>query len=137
MSTPPPFPWQKGSHDDHAVAVVEVEVCRVHHTGHVLSTHHLQDQVDNSIVMDWPSGGQEQVGFALLTEATRREAILEFLVQMSDDPEWLPRMQEMTDEERDAKFKELGESLTKVVQNIVDGIAESCVRETYERFTRE
>lgn len=135
MSNSPPLPWYKGSHKDHSVAVVEVEVCRVHHTGHVFSTHHLQDQVDNSVVMAWPGGGQEQVAFALLTEAVRREAILEFLVQMSHDPEWLPTLQAMSDEERDTKFKELGVSLTKVVQNIVDGIAENCVREAYGQFT--
>jgi len=134
--TSPPLPWKKGQQEHYATVVVEVEVCRVNDTGHVFSTHHVQGQEYQEILMTWPSGGQEQVAFALLTEACRREAVLDFLVQMSNDPDWLKNLQDLPEEEREEKFKAMGESLTKMVQNITDGIAESCVREAYDAMVR-
>ena len=101
---PPPGPWQKGQHAEYGLAVAEVIVIR-DKSGRVFSKHQLQDDGDVGVVQDWPSCGIEQMAFALLTEATRREALLQMLLLESNSPQQFALLQEMTPEARQAKFE--------------------------------
>jgi hypothetical protein len=88
---PPALPWTKGDHGSYSMVKVEVEVCR-DEFGRVYTLHRLQDETDRETVMKWPSGGQEQIAFALLLEAVRREAVLGVLLELTKDKEFLSQL---------------------------------------------
>jgi hypothetical protein len=119
--------WEKGRHDDHEVVVIEVRIRRDAH-GRVVSNHFPQDETDLSILEGWPSGGMEQVAFALLTEAVRREALLDVILQASADVSAVRRWRNGTEEERGLIL----DNLTRVVRSGMDGgvgrIAASALR---------
>lgn len=109
--------WAKGHHADHDVVVIEVLVRRDQH-GRVLSEHRLQDDGDRQVVDTWPSGGMEQVAFALLTEAVRREALLDVILKATHQPEireiWTNASEEMKGQ--------LTHELTRAVQESMSGV---------------
>ena len=88
---PPARPWKKGDQTDYSALIIEVEVCR-DKQGMVFSSHRLQGVEDRQVAMSWPTGGLEQVCFALLVEAVRREALLGIITVMSGEPEVLQRL---------------------------------------------
>ena len=125
---PPMLPWQKGSHEDHAVLTVEVDVCR-DLIGRVFSMHRLQGEDDASVASTWPGGGHEAVGFALLTEAIRREAMLEVLILASQNGSHIRRIMALPEEERRLEFDKMGAGLTGVLLKIIGQIAPNAIEE--------
>ena len=114
-----------GTHD---VIVIEVEICR-DEFGRVYSAHNLQGEGDGTVSMTWPGGGQREVAHALLTEALRREAVVSVLVRLTQDEEYLAKLQAMTEEERDAEVEKLGTALLKSVGGTAHRMAKGIVQD--------
>ena len=85
---PPPRPWKKGEQEDYKALVVEIHVCQ-DSTGRVWSSNSFQDLVDEETAQGMPQGGSQQIAYALLTEAYRREVFVDALVHLSRDPQFL------------------------------------------------
>jgi len=113
---------------------VEVEVCR-DAEGRVFSSHGLQSDEDVQIALSWPSGGQEQVGFALLTEAVRREALLEILLVLSKDESFPQRFAGMSFEEKEAQVADLTARLRVQMDNVVARLAKGAIEEAIHNTT--
>lgn len=87
MTKPPPLPWTPGVHADHSVVRLVMEIVRLDN-GQVFSRMTPASDGDNNLLLQWPGHGLEQVGFATLVEAVRREARTSVLVRLSNDPEF-------------------------------------------------
>ena len=131
----PPGPWSKGDQGMYSMAVVEVEVCR-DAFGRVFSNHHPQEDADKDLVLTWPSGGQEQIAFALLAEASRREALLVMLVQMTKDKAFLSKMLALPEAEREKRMQDMAKALRMQMNRTVARIAEDVIREAFHNVTR-
>lgn len=132
-SVPPPAEWEKGQHPDHDVVCVEVLLRRDAH-GRVYTEHHLQDAVDHEVVLRWPSGGLEQVAFALLVEAVRREAVLDLALQISQEPSFLRNLAAATDDERAAAIGRMADALRATVQQTVARVARAAILDALQQF---
>lgn len=126
---PPARPWEKGIHEDYSALVLELEVCRDGH-GRVFSNHHLQDEKDQQVAMSWPSCGMEQVAFALLLEAVRRESLLCVLALMSQDPEALNRLMQMSETERAVWIQEMAAKVQQQIASVSERLVENAVQNT-------
>ena len=133
---PPPMPWEKGNHRLYSMAKLELEVCR-DEFGRVFSFHRLADETDKATVMEWPAGGQEQIAFALLTEATRREAILGLLLRMTKEPDFIARFEAATEEEQAVLLSELADILRVQMNRTVTRLASVVVSEAVQMVRRE
>lgn len=127
---PPPGPWTKGQHPEYDLLVAEVLVIR-DDVGRVYSKHQLQDDADAQVALGWPSSGIEQIGFALLTEAARREALLQMLMLESSQPAKLARLRAMSDEDRLAELDQMGKQLRIQMNKTLAAVATSVVQEAY------
>ena len=131
---PPPETWVEGKHEDHDVLVLEVLVRRDHATGHVHSIHRVgSDGVD--LVSSWPTGGLEQVAFALLAEAVRREAILDMIIKATHDPEFLSGYKSATPEAQKVILNDLSTALRGTMAQTISRISEAALREALEQIT--
>jgi hypothetical protein len=81
----PRKPWVKGVHPNYACFVMEVIVV-TDNQGDAWSTHDLQSDQDRQVAGGLESGGIEQAAHALFCEAIKREALLDILIKMSNDP---------------------------------------------------
>jgi hypothetical protein len=125
---PPPRPWKKGKHPDHEVVEIVIEICRDEH-GRVFSSHRPLEESDEEVALGWPSGGMEQTAFALLTEAVRREAVLQVLVLASHKPELLLRLRDEKGEGRQKLLADVRERLKMQMNGTVARIAEGALEE--------
>lgn len=116
------------------MAVVEVQVC-YDDLKQVYSQHEPQSEGDRELLMSWPGGGQEHVAFALLSEAAKREALFSMLLNMSNKPDFIARLEGMTDEEREAAFEELSVAVMATMGETVQRIAKNCVKAAYQEVT--
>jgi len=143
ITHPPPFPWGRGEQRVEVDGIryayttvhVVVEVCR-DEIGQVFSHHRLSDEGDEKTIGDWPGGGQQEVAFALLTEAVRREALVEFLVQMSNDKTFLEEIKALEGAELEAKLAELTKALRVQMNRTVGRLADAAIRETFALVTQ-
>ena len=127
----PDYPWKKGQNPDYSVAVLEVEVC-LDDLKHIYSSHRPQGDEDRELLLTWPGGGQEHVAFALLAEATKREAIFSMLLNMSNKPGFLGRLAEMPEAERDKAFEDISMVVMHTMGRHVQRIAKAAVEAAYE-----
>jgi len=91
--------------------------------------HTLQDAQDQNTAMSWPTGGQEQVAFALLTETLRREALFGVLVRMTKDKTLPDRFVQMSPEMQQALLSEMGQQLRDQLSAVAEKMAEAAVEE--------
>ena len=131
---PPKFPWAKGNHESYGAVVVEVHVCKDEHH-RVFSMHQLQGPLDRETALKWPSGGQEQVAYALLMETLRREAMLEILIRMSKEPTLPARLLTMTEDERGKVTTEMVDNLKSQINTVMDRLAVAAVHEAMREIT--
>lgn len=127
----PDYPWKKGKQPGYEVAVLEVEVC-MDDLKQVYSSHRPQGPEDQALLMSWPGGGQEHVGFALLAEATKREAIFSMLLNMSNKPGFLVQLAAMSEEDRDKALQDISVVVTHMMGQHVQRLAKSVVLAAYE-----
>jgi hypothetical protein len=117
FTPPPPFPWKKGL-GEYAAFVLEVHVCEVP-PRQVYSRHQFQSREDELTAWKLLSSGQEQISFALLTEALRRESYLQALIHLSSDKEFLGKYAEGDEEKRqEIAGKLAGGLVEETVQNV-------------------
>lgn len=86
MTQPPPFPWKKGKQKGYTAFSLEVTVCQ-DDNGWVFSVHDAASEEDSQIISGLPNHGVEQIAYALLTEALRRELYVEVLLALTQDRE--------------------------------------------------
>lgn len=129
----PPTPWSPGRYETHEVVKVDVTVCR-DRLGRVYSSHSLSES-DREIALGWPTGGQEQVGFALLTEAVRREAILSLLILMSNDRTAFERIRALPEDMQRAEFENLGQTVTTNLRRTIDALVVGSLQDALEMMS--
>lgn len=123
----PPYPWEKGQHSDYQAFVVEVEIA-VDQYGVPWSNHKLQDQRDHEITSTMKSGGMEHVAHALINEAVKREALLEVLIRMSNDPEFQGRIQDEASEAQSDLEQEVAGAIVEVFRRAAHELAPEAAR---------
>jgi len=126
----PPLPWTRGRHGTHEVASIEVQVCR-DEFGRVFSCHNPVDKSDQELMADWPGHGLEQVALALLTEALRREALLQMIIRMSQDKDFVAKLNAMSPEDRQKELDGMRARLTTQVRRTTDRLAKDVVNEAF------
>lgn len=123
----PPYPWLKGKHDDYTAFVVEVEIA-VDQYGVPWSNHKLQNQSDHDITSQMKSGGMEHVAHALVSEAVKREALLEVLIRLSNDPEFKGRLQDPAPEAQENLVNEASAAIIEVFRRAAGELAPEAAR---------
>lgn len=123
--------WTKGKHTDYSAFVMELHVRR-DRDGSLRTRRLLQDEEDRAVAQSMGnSGGLEEGAWALLTEATRAETLLQLLVKLSNDPQ----LQEKFSSDP-ASFEDVVARLTKdtleQMTRGLDTLVPSLARETAE-----
>jgi hypothetical protein len=127
IKPPPPQPWVKGVQPGYRCFHATVEVCQ-DDENNVYSSHYLSEDEDAHICDSLGSKGLEQLGFGLLTEALRREALIEMLIRLSADETFIEQYM-AGDEESQTKAKmefsvDMSKMLEKIMFNMVPSITE-------------
>ena len=116
----------------HDEVVVEIVIRREKETGRVSSEHRLKDESAHEIVAAWPSGGLEQVAFAILAEAVRREALLDVILHMSHhQAEWA----KASESEREAITNRLTQAVKESMNGTIGRLAGSATRAALDLVT--
>ena len=121
---------------DFEEVVLEVRLRRDSY-GRVTSTHNPQSPADEAVLTGWPSGGLEQVVFALLTETIRREALLDVILLASKDSGVLARWATSTEEEQSQMESDLLSGLQQSLSEMTRRIATPVVRDILTRMAKE
>lgn len=87
----PPYPWEKGQHEDYTCFEVRILVCEDAEGG-VWSEHRLGAE-DVELAQTLSGGGARQIAHALLIESVRREVFAEVLIELSKQDGYLERYQ--------------------------------------------
>lgn len=126
---PPSPPWTPGRKADHTVIRLMVDLLRMD-DGRVFSDLSLEPE-QLQLMAQWPNGGLAESGYALLVEAVRREAIFGILLQQSQDPTFMAKMNGLSPEKREIELKELASKVASQVSDLTDRIAFDVVRDVY------
>lgn len=126
--------WRKGRSPGFEVVAVEVLVRRDEH-GRVISAHDLQTDEGREIVVGWPSGGMEQVAFALLVEAVKREALLDVILRASHDSNFVEKWKSLGADEREPLIQEMVKALRVGMAGTVARVAETALRGALEQVS--
>ena len=120
------------------VLKVVVTVLRDGRNG-VGSSHDFASEEDRRVAMSWPSGGLEQVAFALLSEAVRREALLDVLLLLSEDPGYRERLVGMGAEDREREVVRLEclvrEQITTIAKIVTKGAVSEALQVVLDEGT--
>jgi hypothetical protein len=85
-------PWTKGENPEYSAFVIEVHV-RKDRSGALRSFRRLQDDQDERVSASFGmTGGMEEGAWALIVESVRAEAMLQVLVQLSNDPDFKKKL---------------------------------------------
>lgn len=114
--------------------VIEVRIRR-DDFGRVSSIHDLRGEEDRKTALSWPSGGLNEVAFALLAEAVKREAIVDVGLQATHDPDFLRKWQ-VADESGKASIEaDIIKALRVGMAGTVSRLAENAIRGALSQFT--
>jgi len=137
---PPSHPWQKGKGDDYTAFVMEVHVCETYPRQPVrmVYTHHdFQSPEDRDTARGLISAGEEQIAYALLLNAMRREGFIEALIQYQKDKEFLDRYSAADVDERQDLENELAAKMVTVLSRLIRKMAPEVARETLMMMSSE
>lgn len=115
--------------------IIEVRIRRDEY-GRVSSIHDLQGEEDRKTVLSWPSGGLNEVAFALLSEAVKREAIVDVGLQATHDPTFLNKLK-TGDAAKESAVSELSKILCAGIAVTVSRLAENAIRGALEQYTAD
>jgi hypothetical protein len=141
MLKPPTYPWKRGqqprqgNETAYEALSLEVEVC-LDEMKQVYSSHKPLTGEDQELAMTWPGGGQEHIGFALLVEAARREAILSMLINMTNKPGFIASLAGLSEEKRQERLAEMALVLRHTMNSTLEGIAQQVVEEAYQTMVQ-
>lgn len=128
--------WPKGKHPSYDAFVIEVGVRR-DHDGPWRSYRRLQTEQDATVAESLgPSRGMEEGSWALLTETVRTEAMLQFLVKLSNEPELLSKLRS-AGKAPENLIEKLAEVTLKQLRLTLDKTVPGLVRETVEQVCDE
>lgn len=130
MSTPLPV-GKKGKHPEGDGVVLEVWICRAP-SGQIFTQTRPQSPEDQDVLLSWPSGGMEQAVMGLLTEAVRREALMDILLKESDDPGSLKRCLTLPPEEEKSWLVDMSTGLQKLFGKVVKDLAPGAFRDSLQ-----
>lgn len=116
---PPPFPWVDGVTDKYRCFSLLVKVLQTN-DGFVFSNHRPATDEDEKTATTFPNGGLEQIAFALLMEAVRRETFILSMVKMTGDKEYLNKYLEADEEKKMEIETELAENVREVLQKNIN-----------------
>ena len=125
---PPPQPWKKGAQDDYTAVALEVHLCG-DTTGRVWSYHDFQTPGDAEAALTLPHGGTQQVAYALLVEAYRRECFVTALAEMSHNPTFLDDYRKGTPEQREALESRISTAAREVMRRTLEKMGTGAPRE--------
>lgn len=125
---PPPMPWKKGIHEDYKCFVLEVRVC-CGPNGDVWSVHDVQSPEDGEVTKTLDSFGQNQMAHALLTEALRREAFWQVLLELEGDKSFVEKYKNLDESGQELVVKKLTNSCRYVVNKASERMMPNVVKE--------
>lgn len=137
LAGPPPLPWGTGKTEStpeqagFESLAIEVGVA-VDDLQQIFSYHTLKSDEDEEVALGWPGGGQQYIAYALLTEATRREAILAVLVNMSNDGDFLAKVDALSPEEREELYNDFSLKVCMQMGKLAQKIARECVVQAFD-----
>ena len=126
--------WVKGKKDGAETVFLTVAIRRDKH-GRVLSTHFPQDEDDSAVLQSWPGGGMEQVAFALLTEAVRREALFDVILKSSHQPEFRSAWKNSTEEGKGVIIQDLTRGVRESMNGVIGRLIGSAIRTALDLIT--
>lgn len=126
--------WKKGKQDGAETVFVTVAIRRDKH-GRILSTHFPQDEDDNAVLQSWPSGGMEQVAFALLSEAVRREALFDVILKSSHQPDFRAEWKNSSEEEKGVILRHLTRGAQESMNGVIGRLIGSAIRTALDLIT--
>lgn len=132
---PPPFPWISGVTDKYRCFSLLVEILQTNE-GFVFSNHKPATDKDEQTATTFPNGGLEQIAFALLMEAVRRETFILAMVNMTKDKEYLTKYSEMGEEERMEVETELAENVKEVLKKNINQMSFPTAKEILFMITK-
>lgn len=114
--------------------ILEVHIQR-EHSGAVYSKHVPRDASDLDVLRTWPTEGIPEVAFALLTEAVRREAVLDAILWVGSHPENRQRWRE--GDQQEAILADLSPRLCEVIRQTTCRLSATALREALDQVTKE
>lgn len=112
---------------------VRVEVVR-DERGRVSSSHDLATPEDRALALTWPTGGLEQVAFALTNEAVHREALFDVILRAGIEPKLLERLGSMSPEEREAEVAREAARVTEMMSRTLTRLSRGAVRAAFDHL---
>ena len=134
--TPPSFPWIAGVQKDYTMVRIEVQICQLNN-GDVYVGHQPLTEEDEKTLIQMPSYGQEQISYALSLEGLRREAYIQLLLKLQDDPEYLNRLKNMDPETKTLEITELSDILIDFMEKTISKLAPFAVEEIIEMLSNQ
>lgn len=135
----PPTPWTKGKHEGHSVFNLEVEICEVDKGGvrMVFTQHDFQSVADEKVCRALKSMGEEQIAYALLLNALRREMFIETLLHIQQDPTFLSSYKEADEEEQRNREVEVAAKMVTTLDRAIRKMAPEVAREILAMVTSQ
>lgn len=131
---PPKMPWSKDS-EDYSTFDIRVSICEKLRKGcrEVFSSHDFLSTEDMEVARSLLSLGEEQISFALLVEALRREMYVQCIVEIGQNSsEFLAEYADGDEEKRQEIAEAWGENLYLAVCTNVSKMAVSTAQEVLE-----
>lgn len=127
--------WTKGRQEDGSETIFLTVAVRQDVHGRIVSAHFPETETDEATLQTWRGGGLEQVAFALLTEAVRREALLDVILKASVDPGITRCWASSSEEERAAILQGLVKGAQESMGFAIDRLIESAMRSALDMIT--
>ena len=86
----PPTPWTRGKQEGYTSLDLVVHLCQ-DATGRVWSEHDFREALDEATSKTLKGFGNQQIAYALLVEAARREAFVDAMLTVQGSPDYLER----------------------------------------------
>jgi hypothetical protein len=115
----------------YSALTLEVHLCE-DPTGRVWSYHDFQTPEDEATALGLRHAGAQQVAYALLTEAYRRECFVVVLTEMSQEPGFLDRYRSGDPEAHKALETRISEAAQEVMRRTLKKMGSDVSREILE-----
>lgn len=111
---PPPTPWVRGKQAGYTALDLVIHLCQ-DATGRVWSEHDFREALDEATSKTLKGFGNQQIAYALLVEAARREAFVDAMLTVQNNPDYLERYKAGDEALRDEMEAFIGDRATEVM----------------------
>jgi len=129
---PPPFPWKTGTSESYTAFTVAVDVCQDQRK-RVWSDQRFPTAEDAAAAQTLDGDAIQQIAYALLTEALRRELYLDAMVELSNNPDFITAWVNADPQGKTKLEHELANAGLTVMFQGLGKMAPSVARETFLR----